>query len=490
MKISKAWLLILPLFWTNVAGFHAQTFFGQTQESEGVAAGNFLKDAFNCGKSSMGLPQRRILNGKDTIEGDWPWVVFLNPGCTGSIITRRHVLTAAHCAYNITEDGEVFRLPKITAIAGVSTTTISAADRPTAETTNSNASGRQSLYIKNIFIHPAYDYHDFTTPDIAVLRTVRKICLPLAFQEDDGQIAFTVGWGADKRTDGYNKTETSEEALIPLNPAKRCVDQFRNLTRHVLEFNQENFICGGGTLRGTEIGDSGSPLMLNERGRWYQIGLTSFGEMGSNLRDRPTAETTNSNASGRQSLYIKIFIHPAYDYHDFTTPDIAVFEMAGEFRFSRTVRKICLPLAFREDDGQIAFTVGWGADKRTDGYNKTETSEEALIPLNPAKRCVDQFRNLTRHVLEFNQENFICGGGTLRGTEIGDSGSPLMLNERGRWYQIGLTSFGEMGSDLRGLFFDVGAYTRVAEFCPWISQMTNYEAKCLDMTKTASQQTG
>ena len=43
----------------------------------------------------------RIVSGWDADEGEWPWIAaLLNNGrqfCGGSLISRKHILTAAHC---------------------------------------------------------------------------------------------------------------------------------------------------------------------------------------------------------------------------------------------------------------------------------------------------------------------------------------------------------------------------------------------------------
>ena len=49
-----------------------------------------------------------IIGGEDTNPGDWPWVARLLPGvCGGTLVSRRHVVTAAHCVERNSEPRSV-----------------------------------------------------------------------------------------------------------------------------------------------------------------------------------------------------------------------------------------------------------------------------------------------------------------------------------------------------------------------------------------------
>src|SRR5687768_4502933 len=42
-------------------------------------------------------PRIEIVGGEQAGRHEFPWVVRLSSGCAGTLIGRRHVLTAAHC---------------------------------------------------------------------------------------------------------------------------------------------------------------------------------------------------------------------------------------------------------------------------------------------------------------------------------------------------------------------------------------------------------
>ncbi|GMR61923.1 hypothetical protein PMAYCL1PPCAC_32118, partial [Pristionchus mayeri] len=76
-------------------------------------------------------------------------------------------------------------------------------------------------------------------------------------------------------------------------------------------------------------------------------------------------------------------------------------------------------------------------------------------------------------------ENYkvFCAGSMGHDVGKGDSGGPLMMKASdGRWFQIGITSFGD-GDDIQGDMIP-SVYTDVREYCEWISETTNGEVKC------------
>ena len=68
----------------------------------------------HCGKFSKTkkgrtLQNTRIYNGRDADHEDYPWQIFLKiippkwgtpMWCSGSLISRKHILTAAHCFFD------------------------------------------------------------------------------------------------------------------------------------------------------------------------------------------------------------------------------------------------------------------------------------------------------------------------------------------------------------------------------------------------------
>ncbi|KAL0268605.1 UNVERIFIED_CONTAM: hypothetical protein PYX00_010473 [Menopon gallinae] len=141
-------------------------------------------DIADCGRSSIGYRQPRnwsepyegrIINGKQSLRGAWPWQVslqLLHPKfglighwCGAVLIQPLWILTAAHCIHN-----DLFNLP----LASLWTAVLGEWDRNVEESTEIR------VPIDKIIVHERF--HNYQN-DIAIMRLskavpLRTICLP------------------------------------------------------------------------------------------------------------------------------------------------------------------------------------------------------------------------------------------------------------------------------------------------------------------------
>nr|CAD7570071.1 unnamed protein product [Timema californicum] len=227
-----------------------------------------------CGQPE--IPGFRVVGGEESVPGKWPWMaaIFLHGPkrtefwCGGSLISSRHVLTAAHCTRDTRQ--RPFSARQFTVRLG--DVDLSRDDEP---------SSPQTYHVTEVRAHPKFSRVGFYN-DIAVMvldqptrrsRFVIPLCLPpQRYQRDQfvGQRPTVVGWG----TTYYGGKESTVQRQAEL-PVWRNDDCDRTYFQPITS----NFICAGYAEGGKDAcqGDSGGPLMLQREASWMQIGVVSFG---------------------------------------------------------------------------------------------------------------------------------------------------------------------------------------------------------------------
>jgi hypothetical protein len=250
----------------------------ETTTSQSQTGGSSkLPKSPDCGFSNVTIP--RIVNGVPAKLGEFPWIVALgyrnakNPQlpkwlCGGSLITDRHVLTAAHCIYN-RPDLYLARLGDLDLFD------------------NNDGAKPSTVSLANAKIHENYSPTRYNN-DIAILTlqesvnnpTVWPICLPTVNPyRSMSYLNFSptlAGWGSVSFRGP--SSSTLQQIFVPVLDNQQCVRAFAKAATI-----DDKILCAG-SLNGDKDacgGDSGGPLMheINEGNNYrvYQIGIVSYG---------------------------------------------------------------------------------------------------------------------------------------------------------------------------------------------------------------------
>uniref|UniRef100_A0A3Q0RB74 Corin, serine peptidase n=1 Tax=Amphilophus citrinellus TaxID=61819 RepID=A0A3Q0RB74_AMPCI len=206
--------------------------------------------------------KKRILGGRVSRRGAWPWQCSLQSGQSGHVcgcvlIARRWALTVAHCF----EGADLWKV-----VLGLNNL-----DHPGGHS--------QSRGVRSIIVHPRYN-RAVVDYDISIVELdsedtpfVRPACLPRPGQLPlADSYCYITGWGHMGNRMPF-KLQEGEVRIISLSQCQSYFDM-KTITPRML--------CAGyeaGTVDSC-MGDSGGPLVCQEdSGRWTLFGLTSWGSV-------------------------------------------------------------------------------------------------------------------------------------------------------------------------------------------------------------------
>ncbi|XP_076035710.1 urokinase-type plasminogen activator-like [Oratosquilla oratoria] len=250
----------------------------------------------SCGTRSVSPHSRkastRIVGGNPAPYGAYPWTVRLEKSvssgrptghsfkhhCGGTIVSERHIITAAHCL-------ESERPQQLRAKIG---------DDKLHET----EAFEQIFEVEKWRIHPNYKNGGIYTDDIAVIKIapkqgsgikfnshVRAACLPSSStQYVEGTYCSVTGWGSMDPDNIYNTSDSLQAIRVPLVSDKVCQDNEVHGPKRLTP----GMVCAGHMDGRSDacIGDSGGPLICEIDGLQTLMGLVSWGE-GCATRNKP-----------------------------------------------------------------------------------------------------------------------------------------------------------------------------------------------------------
>lgn len=231
---------------------------------------------YSCGKPSSSGFNRLSFNGERVDKGQFPWIAPLfdqaqpqapSYFCGSTIISNRHLITAAHCIY---DSGDFMTAERILAIPGM------------YNIDNFADENAKFAYIDSV--HPHEDYindDDLNDADIAILR-LKKILIyteyiiPICLWNDANDLERVVnqeglvaGWGLTEK--GSSTVPTYIKATIVSRRA--CRDNLEKMLPLI-----SRVFCGDGHGSAPCNGDSGSGFVLKRGNQFYLRGVVSKGQ--------------------------------------------------------------------------------------------------------------------------------------------------------------------------------------------------------------------
>uniref|UniRef100_A0A224XSU5 Putative serine protease n=1 Tax=Panstrongylus lignarius TaxID=156445 RepID=A0A224XSU5_9HEMI len=226
----------------------------------------------NCTCGLANKEDQRIVGGEEAKKNEYPMIAELSVQgdhiCGGTIITKRHVVTAAHCIFF---PKTLDPLPKDVLDVYVGIHEVRG---------ERSFEGGQHFAIEEFIAHPKYHYKN-KIHDIAVIllndeinfnpHNVAPACLPVGNENIIGDNLKVLGWGlpAYQANDG---TQVLMKANIKAVTDIVCwlIYKHYNIKTNICMYTPEKDACQG---------DSGGPLLWRdpETNRYVLVAVTSYG---------------------------------------------------------------------------------------------------------------------------------------------------------------------------------------------------------------------
>ncbi|KAK9499748.1 hypothetical protein O3M35_002730 [Rhynocoris fuscipes] len=233
----------------------------------GVTPGS-RKTSCKCGWANKNLA--RVVNGEETRVNEFPWMVHLlvrfetdqgsfDSTCGASIVTPRHIITAAHC---VAAGEKVQRPENIKMILGKHDST-----KPTGKEVTVNA---EKVFVPKLYLEKGLAYHDFavifTKQTIEFNDIIGPICIEPTELPVTNRQAVIMGWGVTEEGGTSKYLRKGKVRVMDLNV---CGD----------ENTHDWDVCTATEPRSFCSGDSGGPVVWldKETNRYTQLSLVSRG---------------------------------------------------------------------------------------------------------------------------------------------------------------------------------------------------------------------
>jgi len=209
---------------------------------------------------------------------EWPWhaAILEKPQdlyvCGSTLIDESWILTAAHCVDDY--------LPFVTNIGDILKVRIGEYD----VTTTAEPLPHQEFNISDIQIHPNFNNATLVN-DIALLKLERPakrqqnidvVCVASEEEIEESRLSncYVTGWG--RRTESSDHSVVLKEIAVPLWEQSVCNSALQDQFGPGYSLPSSS-VCAGAEGRDACDGDGGGPLVCQEAGQWYQLGIVSFG---------------------------------------------------------------------------------------------------------------------------------------------------------------------------------------------------------------------